>query len=163
MKCRIVRKRISAYLDGELPERDELSAREHLSSCTSCAEEYQSMSFPWEMISAIPRTHPHGSLWPKIEKGLQQELRVDTALWHLASWPFCAVAVCVLAAGLYVGLNLGGLAMNNETRQGTRLGSAREAAEKFENVQYFGDAPPGSLAEGALLPPADARKEGVKP
>lgn len=43
MNCQKVQSLISAYLDGELAGQEMLAIRHHLTDCTECAEEYESL------------------------------------------------------------------------------------------------------------------------
>ncbi|MDA8131107.1 MAG: zf-HC2 domain-containing protein [Elusimicrobia bacterium] len=56
--CENISRRLSAYMDGELPEREREAAESHLASCAACSEELASLRAASAAVSALPRVEP---------------------------------------------------------------------------------------------------------
>ncbi len=111
MRCSLIHKLSSAYLDGELDDARSSAVRGHLRACESCAErvadEQAAARAAAELASASdPMLEPTASLWEKIGQRLAAEeiadsqvapvrLRARSALATI--WPFRAhLAVAVM-------------------------------------------------------------------
>lgn len=58
MDCRQVQEMLSAYLDGELPARQQELVARHLAGCQACRREYQVWQQLWEALAAKPAAAP---------------------------------------------------------------------------------------------------------
>lgn len=165
MECHIVRKKFSSYLDGELQHAEASAVRDHLADCGPCAEEYRSLSSTWALIGEIPQVEPRTDLWPQVEKRLRAQSAPKTSLWNLLhSRPFAALASLMLLIGLYLGHSVGKLALGQIGEVPT-AGESLQEPQDTGGVPYFGDIPPGSLAEGFLettLASNGPRPKGLK-
>jgi len=163
MECAVVRKKLSAYVDGELPTPQSDAVRLHLGACGKCAQEYQELSFLWHLVEEIPRVAPRTSLWPSIEERISAN---GTSFRAFLMWrPYGALASLFLAVGLCAGVELGTFVL----RKGSPAASPATVAggsPNFDTVRYFGDVTPGSLGDGILeVTPVSAAgdtKEGVQ-
>jgi anti-sigma factor RsiW len=59
MQTRHVADRLTAWAAGDLPDSEAARVREHLASCTSCAEEHDLLEQAHAVVPAIPRGEPH--------------------------------------------------------------------------------------------------------
>jgi len=114
MKCQEVRKKSSAFVDGELSEKKKVEITHHLETCPSCEEEAKVLSSlsvllreEKESIKASPY------FWNKLEQRIIQAQTNRNALDMIFEWlnrtliPASATVVIVL--GLFIGTNLGGV------------------------------------------------------
>ena len=58
MNCRQAEKLMSAYLDGELPGVEMLGVKGHVSTCQSCAEEFESIRSVKRLMSNLSNVTP---------------------------------------------------------------------------------------------------------
>ena len=103
MDCQHVTERLSAFLDRELPDQEQMSIQQHLDNCARCAADCESLSRAWDQVSAIPRATPRTDLWPRIEARLPRSR--GWADWGWWVWSGLQVQA---AAALIIGLLLGG-------------------------------------------------------
>lgn len=72
MGCNDIRENLSAYLDQELEESENIIIKEHLAQCSSCREEHRHLALTKQYMQNLPLTHaPDGFLFKlndKIEK-----------------------------------------------------------------------------------------------
>jgi len=106
MKCRKVRKNLSAYFDNQLQITDyRLQIEEHLRSCLSCQEEYnllQRVDGLLERIEPIELTETfHPRLWQKIH--FPRKERWFEKFGTFFPFPLTAKIVFVLFAGIFIG------------------------------------------------------------
>lgn len=114
MKCQKVRKKSSAFVDGELSEKKKVEITHHLETCPSCGEEAKVLSSlsvllreEKESIKASPY------FWNKLEQRIIQAETNKNAFDTLLEWlnrtliPASATAVVVI--GLFIGICLGGI------------------------------------------------------
>jgi anti-sigma factor RsiW len=105
MKCAKVRKNLSAYLDGQLEEKEKVFLEEHLRSCFSCQEEYnlfQRVDGLLEKIEPIEPTETfHPRLWQKIHS-LGKEHWLEK-LGTFFPFPLTAKVAFVFLLGIFIG------------------------------------------------------------
>jgi hypothetical protein len=59
--------RISAFLAGDLPERDSVAVRAHVAQCEDCADVARELRQQVEVMSSLERPEPPVTLWASIE------------------------------------------------------------------------------------------------
>jgi anti-sigma factor RsiW len=152
MNCNETAQKLSAFLDGELPEEERVHISQHLETCRSCAAECESLAFAWDRVIELPRAEPRTHLWPGIEARLPG--RIVAQRWRRVRLsPFPALATAALIVGLLLGLRVGKFVVSPilQTR------AVADAEADPVHVQYFGDVFPGSLAETVLNVSIDTR------
>ncbi len=107
MNCRKVQSLISAYVDCELPGVEMLSIRQHLSECSECSFEYESLLRVKRVFGSMAPKTPSPALTERIYLRLDQlaEAPQDHVLSslrkHLTFFPgrlgFAAAAVGIIA------------------------------------------------------------------
>jgi predicted anti-sigma-YlaC factor YlaD len=114
MRCRKIRKKLPAFLEGEIGDRKRERIASHLEICVSCGEEAKVLSSlsvllreEKESIKASPY------FWNKLEQRIIQAETNKNAFDTLLEWlnrtliPASATAVVVI--GLFIGICLGGI------------------------------------------------------
>ena len=142
MKCEDVADRLSAFIDGELPEAERLRVQQHLEACARCAADRESLSLAWDQVPALPRAAPRTDLWPRLEARLAGDSAPRPWPWLWWS-PSLTLATAVLIVGLLLGLRLGDLIVKPNAL-------AADASPERIEMQYFADVFPGSLAAAVL-------------
>jgi len=158
MECRTFRKKISSLIDGELSDVDAQAAREHLRRCRTCASEYRDQASVWELVAAIPRVEHTSALWPAIRASTIEAPAAGYS--QLRCWAFPALATAVFAAGIAIGVLLGGWMQAGDVTPLARAIETPGQVQNFQTIRHFSDAPPGSLAEGILLSSSSSGKGG---
>jgi anti-sigma factor RsiW len=70
MGCWTIRKRLSAFADGELGPRDAARVRDHVARCTACTERLESLRALGVEIDAAEPPAPGADLWPGVLRKL---------------------------------------------------------------------------------------------
>jgi anti-sigma factor RsiW len=161
MECRTVRSKLSSLIDGELPHDDARAAREHLRRCRTCALEYRDLVSAWELVAGIPRIKPSAELLPSIKACMAEA--PAAGFLQMRRWVFPALATAMCAAGITIGVLLGGWMQAGNRAPLARTDETPGQIQNFQSIRHFSDAPPGSLAEGILVPSSSSGKRGNEP
>ncbi len=137
MTC-IDEKRLSAYVDGELPPEDSAALEEHLANCAACREELSRLEFISQALESLDGAEPDAFFAPRLGR-LAAGVRCG-------NWPgrvlvpaaAAAAAALSLAAGVFLGQAL--LTEPN--------GASPQA--NGELVEYLGVAPVEDFPDGSL-------------
>ncbi len=153
MKCHAVRKKLSAYQDGELKGVEQEEISRHLLNCRGCSEEYAKLERLWQTFGEMEEISPDPWFYRQLletikeprEEGLLPALR---HVFQLLRGP--AIASGLLAVGILVGVYLGNVMVQSDFlpfRQ-TPAGYSQEAF--LDTLRVFDSAPPGTLAHGYM-------------
>jgi len=99
MNCEEVSRRLSAYLDGELPPAEAEQVERHLRDCPACGREYAELRQAAELLAGLPQETPP----PAIAQGLRRRLRQRVALLFVG---LAVVLLMILPAASVLGLAL---------------------------------------------------------
>jgi anti-sigma factor RsiW len=153
MKCQKVHEKLDAYVARELPPGKAQRLENHLKTCPACREalvgarriaavlsETQAPPLPdgfadrvvsraRRRVPAVERKHAVAPPWS----------RFSTLAWRSA-----------VAAGVVVGLALGAI-MGRDVSEPSQVGaSVRDAVVETYQLDYFAEAPGGSVADGMI-------------
>ncbi|MBL7073839.1 zf-HC2 domain-containing protein [candidate division KSB1 bacterium] len=150
MKCRFIKKRLSAYLDGELPEEEGKRISDHLKFCPRCAAEVQELQGVWDLLGTWERVEPTPFLWEKVRKRVAEKPS-PVPFWEglIDRYVVPAAVTAVLIVGLVIGIHFGNRLYS--TAFESRVLESPEV--EFVNVLGLGtldDIPEGSLGETLL-------------
>lgn len=90
--------RLSAWLSGDLGDRDAGLVRAHLEGCRACGEVVAGLRAQAESLRELARPDPPPTLWPTIAGALEAEAERQGRRWSWPSWLFGAFAGASLAA-----------------------------------------------------------------
>ena len=137
MTC-IEEKKLSAYLDGELPPEDSAALEEHLTRCAACREELSRLEFVSEALELLEGAEPDPYFAPRLKR--------LAAGRRSGGWARRVLVPAAAAAAAALSLVLGGF-----------LGRALYAepngaslAANGELVEYLGVAPVEDFPDGSL-------------
>ena len=144
MKCKKVRRKLVAYLDGELKEKQNFLIEEHLSKCAECRKEVDLLSRTFYFLKN--QEHPklpedfEANLWRRI---YSQEKRQVTP--QVLRRPVYLILSAAVAAALIIGVVLGNFLGKVIPSQNVNL----EEEEYLTSIglDNFQDLPPGSLPQ----------------
>jgi len=142
MRCRKVCRRLSAYLDGELPADRMRRVQEHLASCPTCQRETQELSLTYGLLESWATVWVPDNLVfrPPVELIPGESLLAQ--LWRRLGW--AAAAACV--AGLLVGAGIR-TAVQYKRAQAPPVASvsAQRQYVRAWNLDVLADLPPDSI------------------
>ena len=109
MFTRHVRRRLSAYCNGELSAEESRRVREHLLRCRRCRDEYDEIKLGVELARQLPLVSAPQSIWNELERSLAAEVPAKSQArpWSFSpalSWGRIAVAVSLLLLAAGIGL-----------------------------------------------------------
>jgi anti-sigma factor RsiW len=152
--CQSVRKKLSAYQDGELGSAEKNTVEAHLLACEACRKEHEALLRTYRMLRCLPEIEPAPGLSRRIldkAAATREPFWVRTLGNAFRLLPAPAAMIALAAAGLLVGTMLGNFLTERQLRP-TRTFSAfhSDQALTLASVQVFDATPPGSFAEGYL-------------
>lgn len=151
MRCFLVRRRLSAYIDGELRPRAAGKLESHLSGCPRCAAEHERMSEIHRWFAAAQRfSAPPGFPAAVMAKARTRPERAFRPAPLLARFAAAAAVVLAIAAGAVSGGVLTGSLGPHRSSEGATV-MASLSLDAFEAY------PPGSLGSGYLLVTGERR------
>ena len=144
MSCSRVKKRLSAYMDGELREEWRVQVELHLAACPRCREELERLRDVDRLLFDAPKAAVPPFLASRVAARTRQEVErgAETPWWLPARSPTLgyAVASAVLAGGILLGVQLGrGLAP-------IVTGGEQGRTIEILDLGSFRDEPKGSMA-----------------
>ncbi|UCF35671.1 MAG: zf-HC2 domain-containing protein [Acidobacteriota bacterium] len=103
MECRICSDAMTALLDDELSSSEANSVKDHLHSCSTCQQEFQSLSFAYQLTGQLGELEVAPDLWDRITPRLPSRSFFGQ-FWSLfrRPWVQATVGALVLAAFLSV-------------------------------------------------------------
>ncbi|MHB2018598.1 MAG: anti-sigma factor [Candidatus Xenobia bacterium] len=87
MKCQKLEVLLSCYLDGELSPEQSEQVTQHLSECSSCAQEYRTLRKNQLVLASLSRKEPSPDLWERIEKRVVTEQAEQVLPVRRRVWP----------------------------------------------------------------------------
>jgi len=145
MKCKRIRRKLVAYLDGELREKQELSIKEHLTKCRQCKKEADLLSKSFCLLKGQEHLKPSedflANLWERIYSLEERQLLPQAIFGRLVHAALPAAVAAVLIIGILVGSSVEKIIPSQtvklkEERYLTSIG-----------LDSFQDLPTGSLPE----------------
>ncbi len=173
MRCGRVRPQLSAYLDRQLPAREDREIATHLHQCSVCQRELAAIRFTSELLSSLPAPRLLCDLAPSVvarattppwpgahrRSDIVRIARRSFITRELTRAAALAALVLLTAAGPKVGRNvltglpmgIGRLAEMATTRLGSTLVEAGELLRKNSNrrVSPMPPAPAGDRSRGS--------------
>ena len=119
--CPEMRRRIVAFLDGELPDAEAAAVASHLEACGDCRAERARITDVQDLLAAVPAPAPDPQAW----KRLRRRLRPGRTITLRRPMPFlfASGAVGSVAAGfMALAVILAGYGPGDEVRSAGRDG-----------------------------------------
>jgi anti-sigma factor RsiW len=144
MSCTTDRKKIKAFLDGELPDAEAAAIKSHLCQCPACSREAEELAKAWELLLALPDVKNVPDLVPAAMARILEE-QENSGARKLLRWLFpvpLSAATVALALGLIIGIGLG--------RVITTTYLDREETDSSLYLEVFQDTPPQSIGDAYI-------------
>lgn len=110
MRCKKAKRRLSAFLDNELKEKEGKEIALHLEGCSSCSKELKDLSFGWNILLNLKPVEAPAYLIQRTlaEVSVQKE---RLPWWYALLRPVPIIAACLI--GILMGGFLGGTFYSN--------------------------------------------------
>jgi len=166
MRCRTARRRLNAYLDGELLAAERSRMEEHLDHCEGCRAALERLRGVADALAAAsaPPPVPEGFHWRLMARAAQNSEQSRRRPVVVRLWSSFSPAMRLAAAAMLVlGIGLGGLIGWDLSRATAKppQGVAASDPNAVYGFDYLSEAPGGSLAD-AYLTLASAANGGGK-
>ena len=151
MRCFSVRKRLSPYVDGELPAREARKLESHLSGCERCAADYGELAAVHRLFAGAQRfSAPQGFPAAVMEKVEARSTKTFSLVPLFVRFAGAAAVVLAIAAGAVSGDVLMSSLVPHRGPEG-------ETVMASLSLDAFEASPPGSLGYGYLSVMGDRR------
>ncbi len=152
--CQSVRKKLSAYQDGEVTSAEKDAIDAHLRTCETCQKEHEVLLQTYRVLRSMPEIEPAPGFSRQIVESVTQAqepfwIRVLGEAFRLL--PTSAAIATLAVAGLLVGTMLGNLLTEGQFHSSPPLSASfSNQALTLASVRVFNATPPGSFAGGYL-------------
>jgi predicted anti-sigma-YlaC factor YlaD len=154
MRCPKVRRRLSAYQDGELKPGEAVRVEAHLQDCPACRERYQELDRIWRSLGELGGIQPSPGFYSRLARRIEGQQRAGllTRLrWAVHPLTAALPSPAVLILGILVGIYTGNLVATGGLKPlRSRSGSSMAGAVTLLSLRAFDAVPPGTLGEGYL-------------
>jgi hypothetical protein len=154
-RCRDIRKKLSAFQDGEVNQMQKESIEIHLQSCRECKKQFAAMVHTYQSIDRLQQIEPDPVFTQQVMARVNNTSLLDHFLNNfLRSLPVPASMTAMVIIGLLSGTLLGNLVIQNQLNSRELSSSANYPGQ--ENIvtslslDSFNAAPPGSIADSFL-------------
>jgi len=80
MRCQQIKEKFADFLIGDIGQKTKEKIQSHLTACTSCRDELESLSLIWAKLGVLPEEHPSSALRTRFysmleayKQGIEQE------------------------------------------------------------------------------------------
>jgi len=143
MKCKKIKKHLSAYVDGQTDKALQSQIEAHLQTCDECSAQVEQYRQTWEWLGEEITPQPNPFFAAKVWRRIREiEAPAELKIQWLHRFERMLIPA-IVAAGLILGILLGNQLMSGID---TSRSYSSSAAEIIENsVQVFSELPEGSL------------------
>lgn len=144
MKCYKIKKRLSAYLDGEITEEERKIISEHLAGCEKCHEELAAFSKVQDSLRVLRGMDVPSYFMTRLRQQLREETQPLPFLERIRSVVISAGTAVAIIVSLFIG-NQVGRTLYQSIAAGTTL-QTTETTNIFGS-NAFEEFPDGSLSD----------------
>lgn len=107
MKCFRIKKKLSAYLDGEMPEQERITISEHLKQCEECRAELAALSAVADALNTIEGMEVPPYFMTRLRQNVREQAKPVPFLLRIKSLAVTAATAFALVASLFIGNQAG--------------------------------------------------------
>lgn len=144
MKCSRIMKKLSAYLDGEMPEQERIAISEHLQQCAECRAELAALSAVRDALNSIEGMEVSPYFMNRLRQRIKEQRESVPFLQRIKGLAFTTVTAFALVASLFIG-NQAGKTLYQSIIQ-TSEPAVAETNDAF-GLGAFEEFPDGSLSD----------------
>jgi len=137
MEHTIMDRRLSAYLDDELPEAERKRIEAHLEECSRCRQSLQQMRESWDRLGALPQETPAPFFYTRLHHRLHT-VKIYKGITDHVLVPFSFA--CALLFGVFTGSLVGNRTTAAAAVNGTELtlteGILPESPDEFPESSF---------------------------
>ncbi|MCX5884533.1 MAG: zf-HC2 domain-containing protein [Proteobacteria bacterium] len=149
MDCKGVKRRLSAYVDGEVEQQERKNIAHHVNSCPDCTREMKALQDTCLLISEDSGVEPSPDfllqLFERVKVEQEKVSLVRRKGWSFTSLPAFARVAVLLVLGIVIGAGLGTLT-SFEKQAAIGLRPDKNLAIEA-NLQNFQSVYPQSLTQ----------------
>ncbi len=149
MNCQDVRKKLSAFQDGEVSDSQKLAIQNHLQTCQKCALVFQEIENMWEALAQADTIEKAPYFWTRLSQRIEAQQNRDRIFDRLIApliyLPKPIISTVIFIFGLLIGVYLG----KNIYRESTSTVpiTLEQEMEQQLSVSSFTDLSSGSVGE----------------
>lgn len=87
MKCADIEKRLSAYIENDIPSHERLMVEEHLKSCPQCSKSLADLRKAIERVKSVEKMEPPAWLTQKIMTKIKEEVAPKKGIFRWLLYP----------------------------------------------------------------------------
>jgi predicted anti-sigma-YlaC factor YlaD len=146
MKCSEVKRRLSAFLDGEVSEKEALFISEHLKSCDLCRKEFELLSQVSEILEVMDKVKVSPFFMTRLKQKITEQtsrnhVRIPIMEWiRRAAIPVVTTVLIILS--FVIGSNLGKVMYQEQVESVSGL---RNEVAYTLGISSLDEFPEGSL------------------
>lgn len=111
MKCKKVKKRLSAFIDNEFKEDTRLEIEQHLETCSGCRQELNLLKHSWDSLELWEKREApqnfESVFWQKLKAGEEKQASAWSLIKGFFHKPVLVPAALILVFGILFGAYLG--------------------------------------------------------
>ncbi|MCJ7812890.1 zf-HC2 domain-containing protein [bacterium] len=108
MKCRTIKRKLSAYMDGEIDKNQKTTIEVHLKQCVTCQQVLHDLNTTWSLLSLLPESESVPYFFARLNARIKSEKTKKRSIWiDRVLIPVTATIVTILGifTGSFVGKN----------------------------------------------------------
>ena len=144
MKCAMIKKKLSAYLDGEISEEERTAIMEHLEQCEECRGELTSLSKVVDILSGIEGIEVSPYFMTRLRQQIREQAKPEPFLQRIRSMVLSAATAVAVAVSLFAGSQMGRTIYQSIAQTPELKGAA--TSDVF-GLGAFEEFPDGSLSD----------------
>ncbi len=152
MKCSQVKKRLSAFQDGEVKPGEHQEIANHLKTCSMCREQYAELERVWQALGDFEEIVPSPNFYADLVKKINMPEALPSPSgfqWILQAFSPSWAAAALLIAAILMGTFLGNILAKGVFTWQDQARYSQSAVEAF-SWKAFDAIPPGTLADNYI-------------
>ncbi|MFZ5517228.1 MAG: anti-sigma factor family protein [Candidatus Zhuqueibacterota bacterium] len=149
MKCHQVKKKLSAFQDGEVSESLKLDIQRHLRECPDCSAILRRMEQVWSQLSNAETITSAPYFWARLSHRIQrqdaQKRFIDRLAAPFSLLPKPVITTLVFLIGIMIGIYLG-KSIYKDANAPISI-TLEQEMEQQTSVSSFSDLPANSVSE----------------
>jgi anti-sigma factor RsiW len=144
MKCTMNKRKLSAYLDGEMSEKEKKAMGEHLEHCEECRKELAAISSVVDALNGVEGMDVPPYFMTRLRQEIREQARPEPFFQRIRRMALSAGAIVAVAVSLFAGSQMGRTIYQSIT-QDSELNSSLKS-DVF-GMGTFEEFPGGSLSD----------------
>jgi predicted anti-sigma-YlaC factor YlaD len=144
MKCSEAKRKLSAYLDGEVSSADEKEMADHLKICSSCQKELAALSEVTDVLGVLGGMEPPPYFMTRVKQCIRDERKPIPFLERIRSVAISVATAVVMVVSLLIGNQFGKILYQSVAPAEV---SATVEATDILGVGTLNEFPAGSLSD----------------